>query len=255
MSLPRSDGLRAVSFDLGGTLISAWPGVGAIYADVCRAHDVTVSAEECHRGFEAAWARRAALAVPGRDRFSSFPGGEDGWWGGVVAEVLASCGVDPGLAPGVEAFREAFASPGAWRIYDDVLDALDALRAAGYRLAILSNWDSRMTGLLERLSLTPRFDALLCSAVEGMEKPHPEFFARLSRELGVPPPEILHIGDLVREDYLGARAAGMRALWLDRRGEGAPSGAGVEPDDVVTSIGEVARRLTSPARAALGEAS
>jgi len=248
LSFPRPDGLRAVSFDLGGTLIRAWPDVGTIYAGVCGAHGLNVSAEACHRGFESAWARRAELAIPGRDRFSSWPGGEDGWWGGVVADVLASCGVDPGLAPGVEAFRAAFASDHAWKVYDDVHDSLDGLRAAGYRLAILSNWDSRMTGLLERLALTPRFDALLCSAVEGMEKPHPGFFARVTEELGVPPSQVLHIGDLVREDYLGARAAGMRALWLDRRGTGAPAGAGVEPDDVVTSIGEVRRRLTSPSR-------
>jgi len=149
LSFPRPDGLRAVSFDLGGTLIRAWPDVGTIYAGVCGAHGLNVSAEACHRGFESAWARRAELAIPGRDRFSSWPGGEDGWWGGVVADVLASCGVDPGLAPGVEAFRAAFASDHAWKVYDDVHDSLDGLRAAGYRLAILSNWDSRMTGLLD----------------------------------------------------------------------------------------------------------
>lgn len=221
----------------------AAPSVGTIYASVCRDHGLEVEAEACDRSFEAAWARRSASAPAGRDRFSSSPGGEDGWWRGVILEVLADCGVRSERAPAVEAFRRAFASPAAWKVFDDVPATLELLRAAGHRLAILSNWDSRMPALLAHLGLSRHFDAVLCSAIEGVEKPHPEFFLKASAVLGVPPQRTLHVGDLVREDYQGARGAGMRALWLDRRGAAAGLNGEVDPDHVVTSIAEVARRL------------
>jgi putative hydrolase of the HAD superfamily len=124
-----------------------------------------------------------------------------------------------------------------------VVETLEALRAAGYRLAILSNWDSRMPLLLRHLGLSRYFDVVLCSALEGVEKPHRDFFRKVQTAIGVPPRRTLHVGDLVREDYQGARAAGMQALWLDRRGESRPAGGEVEPSDVVTSIADVARLL------------
>jgi putative hydrolase of the HAD superfamily len=241
--------IRAVSFDLGGTLITASPSVGAIYASVCREHGLDLPVEACDRSFEAAWARRSAAVSGGRDRFSSFPGGEEAWWRGVILEVLGSCHVPAERAPAVESFRSAFASAGAWKVFEDVPATLDALRAAGYRLAILSNWDSRMPALLGRLDLLRRFDAVLCSALEGLEKPHPEFFGRIAAALGIPAAQTLHVGDLVREDYLGATRAGMKALWLDRRGNGSTPGDDVEPRHVVNSIAEVARVLADGTRA------
>jgi len=242
-SSPNTESIRAVSFDLGGTLIAAAPSVGAIYADVCRAHGVEVPSDRCDHSFETAWARRSSTAPPGVDSFSHSPGGEDGWWSGVVLEVLEACGVPPEKAPPVDAFRAAFASPPAWRVYDDVPRTLESLRARGYRLAILSNWDSRMPRLLQALDLARFFDVRLCSALAGMEKPHPTFFRMAAEGMGVPTSRTLHVGDLVREDYQGALAAGMSALWLDRRGNGPEPPDGVPSEHVVTSIADVARRL------------
>ena len=252
MSSRAAEPVRAVSFDLGGTLIAASPSVGAIYASVCREHGLDLEAEACDRSFEAAWARRGAADTGGRDRFSTYPGGEDAWWRGVILEVLRSCDVPEERAPAVEAFRDAFASARAWRIYDDVPATLSSLRAAGYRLAILSNWDSRMPALLGRLDLLGHFDAILCSALEGLEKPHPEFFGRVASALRIPAEQTLHVGDLVREDYLGATRAGMRALWLDRGRNGSESRAAVDPRHVVTSIAEVAQALEDQQRISTG---
>jgi len=234
--------VTAVSFDLGGTLISASPSVGTIYAEVCRRHGVEVSPETCDRAFEAAWARRSAGSPAGRDRFSAAPEGEEGWWRGVILDVLAACGIPAERAPAVAAFRDAFADPSAWRVFDDVHATLASLKQAGYRLAILSNWDSRMPALLSKLGLLPYFDVVLCSALEGIEKPNPELFRTLVSRLGSPPAGTLHVGDLVVEDYRAARASGLRALWLDR-GRSGQAGADVDPSHVVTSIGGVARAL------------
>ena len=242
-STSRTDPIRAVTFDVGGTLIEATPSVGSIYASVCRAHGVEVRAEACDRLFETAWYGRGAALPPGCDRFSSTPGGEDGWWRSVVLEVLEGCGVPRPLAPPIEAFRSAFASPSAWRVFDDVPSTMEVLRRRGCRLGVVSNWDSRLPGLLDRLGLAVHFDSVVCSAIERVEKPHPRIFERVVEELGVPAAEILHVGDDIRADYQGATAAGMSALWIDRGG-GVPSGVpAVHADRIVTSIAQVVGRL------------
>jgi putative hydrolase of the HAD superfamily len=248
LSSPASDRPRAVTFDLGGTLIRATPSVGSIYARVCADHGIEIDPAECNRAFEAAWGRRTGLPG-GRDRFSGSPGGEDGWWRRIVVEVLEACGVDASRAPEVSFFRTAFAAPSAWRIFEDVPATLRSLRSQGLRLAILSNWDSTMQRLMDSLDLTGHFDVLICSAIEGVEKPERPIFERASARLGIPPEEILHVGDLVREDYEGARTAGMRALWIDRRRDGGVDPpAGVEPGDLIRSIAEVPERLTLATR-------
>lgn len=241
MSFPASDSIRGVSFDLGGTLIRAHPSVGSVYASVCADHGIVLDPAACDRAFEEAWARISARSDPERERFASADGGEEGWWRRVVHEVLEACGVS-GEAPPVDTFREAFASPRAWAVFDDVRGTLQALRSEGYRLAILSNWDSRLPRLLETLELSPFFDAVLGSALAGMEKPNRKFFALAASAVDLPPSSILHVGDLVREDYLGARNAGFKALLIDRL-EGSSPDPAVDEAHIVRSIAEVRARV------------
>jgi putative hydrolase of the HAD superfamily len=130
-----------------------------------------------------------------------------------------------------------FRDPASWAVYDDVAATLDRLAAEGLPLAIVSNWDSQLPGLLTDLELAPRFDAILVSAIEETGKPDPEIFRRACARLGVPASEALHIGDSPREDYEAARSAGLQALLLDRAGRhgGAP--------DRIASLSELPARM------------
>ena len=111
-----------------------------------------------------------------------------------------------------------FRRPASWTVFADVPATLDGLAGAGIRLAVVSNWDSHLPALLEGLDLAGRFDAVLVSAVEETGKPDPEIFRRACTRLGVAAAEALHVGDSLAEDYEGARAAGLRAILLDRAG-------------------------------------
>lgn len=119
-----------------------------------------------------------------------------------------------------------FGSARAWAPFDDALPAVAALRRRGLRLAVVSNWDSRLTRILEEHGLRARFDAVVISAEVGWRKPHPAIFRRTLDALGVAPGEVLHVGDSVGDDVEGARAAGVRPVLLDRAGtkkfDGAP---------------------------------
>lgn len=236
MSSPRSADIRAVTLDVGDTLIQATPSVGEIYAGVCRSHGVDLDPDRCNQVFENVWRKRSVQRPPGRDRFSSGDRGEEGYWADLVAEVMGECQIRPVEVPPISAFRDAFASPSSWKVFDEVPGALARLEAAGYRLAVISNWDSQLPGLLRRLDLHRYFSHVFVSALAGVEKPHPDFFDMAAEEMDASPAEVLHVGDRLREDYEGARNAGMQALWLDRRGNGDAAGDRIEPTHVIPDL-------------------
>ena len=109
-----------------------------------------------------------------------------------------------------------FRSREAWRVYPDVVPILEHLKAAGVALAVVSNWDSFLPHLLEGHGLSPFFRTVSVSAIEGTGKPEAEIFRRTCERLAVSPGAVLHVGDSPRDDYEGARGAGLRAVLLDR---------------------------------------
>ena len=231
-----------VLLDAGETLLAPRESFGAVYARVLAALGVELDPAQLERGLRRCWAETNAALEPGVDRYRIAPEGEAGYWLRFVEGTLARTpgAQDPaGLAARALApLREAFRDPASWTVFEDVLPALSALRASGARLAIVSNWDSSLPGLLERLDLARWFDTIVVSHLEGIEKPHPELFLRAVRRLGGEPDEALHIGDVPELDDAGARSAGIACWLVDRRGRSRAS-PNVIPD--LTSVPAIAR--------------
>ena len=99
-----------------------------------------------------------------------------------------------------------------------VIPALEALRARGLRLTVVSNANGTLRAHLERLGLARWFDCVLDSADEGVEKPDPRFFEIALSRSGARKETTIHVGDLYHVDVVGARAAGLRAVLLDEAG-------------------------------------
>jgi putative hydrolase of the HAD superfamily len=97
---------------------------------------------------------------------------------------------------------------------EDAAATLDALRASGKRLAVVTNgpveWQSRK---LRTLGLADYFDDVLISEAEGISKPDTRIFARALERCGVAPHEAMFVGDHPEIDVAGARAAGLVAVW------------------------------------------
>lgn len=104
--------------------------------------------------------------------------------------------------------------------FADAEPALRDLRARGVTLVVVSNWDISLNGVLEGCGLAPLLDATISSAEAGSRKPDPGIFATALELAGCEATEALHVGDTEDEDCEGARAAGIRALLIDRE-EGA----------------------------------
>ena len=104
--------------------------------------------------------------------------------------------------------------------FDDARPALAELHARGVRIVVVSNWDCSLGEVLERLGLLGAIDAVVTSAQVGAWKPDPRVFEAALDAAGCAATEAVHVGDSEQHDVAGARAAGIRALLLDRSGHG-----------------------------------
>ncbi len=106
--------------------------------------------------------------------------------------------------------------PDSLDVFPDVHAALTPLRAAGYRLAVVSNWQCGLQHFCAELGLANYFHEILASAEVNSEKPDARIFAEACRRLGVTPQRTLHVGDTFRDDVEGAGSAGLHALLICR---------------------------------------
>lgn len=207
--------LRAVTFDLTGTLIHS-PRLGEIYSEVLARHGVEVEPARAAGLVGEVWRELDCAAHPARDRFAAHPEGARGWWRRLLERFCERLEVPPPTPFAAAELFDRFAAPGAWQLYPEVVKVLEELGGMGLALGLVSNWDERLPRLLDGLALSPRFDAVVYSQEVGAEKPHQRIFTTALDRLELPPARVLHVGDRRRQDVEGARAVGMHALLLDR---------------------------------------
>jgi len=223
--------IAGISLDAYGTLIYA-PRIAGIYVEVLVRHGITTNVVDMQRVIPAVWAELSCRRRHGEDRFASHPGGSRGFWRDIAGRICAHLGTDPPSRFATAELYDRFAHPDAWQVYDDVPLLLETLGRSGLKLAVLSNFDERLTGLLEALGLAAAFDAIIVSSEVGVEKPHPAIFEALLGRLELAPDEVVHIGDTRGDDVEGAFGAGLHGIWLQRDGGGD-----------ITSLAELPARL------------
>ncbi len=218
--------LRAVFLDVGNTLLHEEPSRFAIYAEVAQAHGVAVAATEMRERMS-----RAHHSLPerldGHFRYS------DAWFEAFIRAVFEADGLSEGALRTVTAELFArFEAQASFRLFPGARELVDAVRAAGLTLGIISNWSARLPRVLAAMGLDSSFDFVLCSAIEELEKPDPRLFERALALAEVEPHEALHAGDHPRLDVEAARSVGIQAVLVDR---GAASG---RTSDATTNDGE-----------------
>ena len=100
---------------------------------------------------------------------------------------------------------------------DGAKDSLDALKAAGAKLAVVSNniWPQRfLEEELQRLGIADYFDYVIASSKHGVKKPHAPIFEDTLKALGVAEDEAVFVGDSLREDVVGPSMVGMRTVYV-----------------------------------------
>jgi len=202
-----------VSFDVGETLIDE-TRVWSVWADLLGVTRFTFMAAlgaVITRGQD----HREVFALVGHPEWQSRVGDFDRAYGG---------------------FQEA-------DLYPDAVDALNALRSAGYRVSIFANQPAERTAELRFLGIRP--DLMAMSAEWGVSKPSSDFYARALTEMGAAANDVAYVGDRLDNDVRPSASAGMRPVWIRRGPWGAIADDGGVPHEtlVVDSLAELVQRI------------
>jgi putative hydrolase of the HAD superfamily len=202
------DGVKFILFDAVGTLIYPDPPVAEAYCAVAGQYGSRLSADAIRERFSAAIERGF-----GHQKATS-EADERARWQRIVAETIDD--VPQSIDTVFHELWRHFSDPAHWRLYEDVLPVLAALRGRGYWLGIASNFDARLKPIVAAQESLAACQAIFLSSEIGFSKPDLRFFRAVETRLGIEPARIALIGDDAVNDVAGATAAGWRAIYLCR---------------------------------------
>lgn len=209
---------QVIFLDAVGTLFGVQGSVGQIYSDLAQAHGVEAEAESLNSAFFKAFKAAPKMAFPNSDP-TQIPAQEYAWWYDIAAKTFAAVGARESFSDFDRFFADLYAhfsQATPWEIYPDTRQSLTRWQNQGIELGLVSNFDSRIYSVLEVLGLKGFFDSItICSEV-GAAKPEPKIFEIALKKHSCPADAAWHVGDSYREDYEGARAAGITGIWLRR---------------------------------------
>ena len=206
--------IRAVLLDAVGTLIALREPVGDTYARVAAAHGVAIAPWRIGDAFRRVFASAPPPVFPEAPP-AELPARERAWWCAIARSAFLAADSAQGFADFDACFDElwrSFASPSAWLAAPGAAEGLLGLRAGGRRTAVVSNFDRRLTGILEGLGLAPGLDACVLPADAGAAKPDPRIFRSALERLGVAAAEAVFVGDDRLRDLDPAGALGIRPV-------------------------------------------
>jgi putative hydrolase of the HAD superfamily len=215
-----TDAVEMIFFDAAGTLFDVRGGVGEIYARVAREYGVEADAASLETAFRRAFPRQPPMAFPPGTAEPELRELEREWWRRLVREVFAGAADFARFDDYFAAVFDLFRTAEGWELYDDARPALEALAARGLKIGMISNFDSRVCDVLRAFGLERYFAGVHISSRVGTAKPDAAIFRAALAAHDLRPAEALHVGDSLRDDALGAAAAGMKSVWLDRRRRG-----------------------------------
>lgn len=129
-----------------------------------------------------------------------------------------------------------------WILEDDALPTLKKLVQDGYRLGLISNAgdDQDVQELVRRFEIAPYFDFILTSAACSYRKPHPRIFELAIANWYFLPSETVMVGDNLDADIRGAKSAGLYGIWISRRaGQSSEDQPRFQPDASVSTLSEL----------------
>lgn len=240
--MERINHIKGIIFDLGNTLlhfdVDMWEML------LRGAHDLAAYLHEQGVGLDAA--TFASVYVDNLD--AAYEQARQDWIEVTGHQTLRRTLADFGYAGVPEAvidegIRVSLAyGETLWKPFPDTFETLERLRAAGYRLGLISNFfdDGWIQRTIDNSSLRPWFWPTLTSAGLRLRKPHPGIFRIVLDEWGTLPQRVVMVGDTPSQDIVGAQSVGMRAV-LVTMVEGPRDGddPSIVPDATIGHLGEL----------------
>jgi putative hydrolase of the HAD superfamily len=130
------------------------------------------------------------------------------------------------------------------QLFPGAVEAVDALRARGVKLALVTNGDAAgQRAKIERFDLARRFHHVQIEGEAGFGKPEARAYRHALDALGVEPHEAWMVGDNLEWEVAAPQRLGIYAIWHDHLGAGLPADSVVRPDRIILSVAELAEEL------------
>ena len=195
--------IRAVLFDAVGTLFHSRGTIGEIYGSVARGYGSTADPVAIEDQFVR---RTTAEGIPI----------EKAGWKSLVRSIFAEFGPFRRFDEFFEEVYEVFRTDRGWDCYPETEGVLGTLQQHEYQLGVVSNFDSRLHGVLRDLGIRDYFDAVVTPDSAGYAKPDSRIFLEATSALGAAPGEALFAGDDIGQDFEAAARAGLSSLLISR---------------------------------------
>lgn len=209
---------KVIFVDAVGTLFGVNGSVGAAYVTIARQWGIEADPVAVNEAFFKQFSQAEPMAFPGAE-VTDIPAKEYAWWRAIAHQTFS----EVGKADQFEDFEGFFADlyayfAGAepWTVYPDAYHSLERWRAKGIDLGVISNFDSRLYTVLDALALADFFKTVTISSEVGAAKPDRKIFEAALAKHQCEPAQAWHVGDSYTDDYEGAKAAGLRGVWLQR---------------------------------------
>lgn len=206
---------RAVFFDAGDTLVRPHPSFHELFAQVMLREGYPVDAEEVRASWPVAM-RRFRDAADSREMWSTSPEASRRFWLSVYEVFFDELALPAGNGLG-DALYGTFSDMSNYRLFPDVMQAVEELDAAGCAMGVVSNFEAWLDDLLVSLGLGEFMPVRVISGIEGIEKPDSRIFGLALERSGFDAAECAYVGDSIDFDIAPARQLGMHTVLIDRR--------------------------------------
>jgi len=202
--------IKAVLFDLGGTLIKTAP-IPEIFMRILRKHKVHFYTDISEQTFP---------EVTDEMSLESFKLPYEKFWRIYNVKLLKRFGVEGELEKIADILTEEWWDNADLEVYPEVEETLKMLRQRELKIGIVSNgFQTDIQEILSRTGLEGKFDVTVGVDDVGKPKPHSEIFHYALEKLKIKSHESLFVGDNPEADYKGAETAGLKPLLIDRDGK------------------------------------
>ena len=207
--------IKAIFFDLYGTLVGFHPSRFEIQSLACERFGLSPSPEGILKGYGIADAfmTKQNTLMPVRKMNQ-----EEAFYFFCKYErlVLSGSDIEVDLDKAGKIWNHIKTIPYDLNIYEDVIPVLKDLRCQGVKVGLLSNMNQSGNSLIEKFGLENLVDFAVTSSEVRSEKPHPPMFMEALRQAGSTKATSVHVGDQIDSDVKGASDVGIYPVLIDR---------------------------------------
>ncbi|MAG47641.1 hypothetical protein CL617_03470 [archaeon] len=198
-----------ILFDFGDTLVQLDPSKEDVFLNVLKRHNIKIKKEEMKKAFLFYIdMKTSVLTLKNEEEKKEFLIGKN-------KKILIMLGIKNNIEQLAIEINSEF-KKAHWVLFPEVISVLEKLKEKGFRLGILSNWESVLHELCKNLDITHYFDFIVASADVGLEKPDPEFFRTVLSKNDMDAEKTVYVGNDYEQDIISSGNLGIKPILFDK---------------------------------------